>query len=105
METFAVLSPVGGEVVKQGSVTARVAGLDGKTVCELWNGVFKGDVTFPMIRELLAERFPTARIVPFTEFPFLHGGDNPTQQKELAKALAARAKALGCDALISGNGA
>ena len=105
MDIFEVTSPIGGPVVRQQHITPRLDHLNGKTVGEVWNGVFKGDQTFPLIRKLLRERVPGIKIVPYTEFPFQHGGDNPTQQKALAARIAALAREKGCDALISGNGA
>ena len=105
MEKIEVVSPAGGEVVSQKQLAPRLHDLNGKTVGEIWNGVFKGNETFPVIRELLQQRFPGLKIVPYTEFPFRHGGDNPTQQKEHAQHLAVLAKEKGCDAIISGNGA
>ena len=100
-----VYSPLGGETVEQTSMAPRIGDLDGKTIGETWNGDFKGDYTFPIIRELLQDRFSRLKIVPYNEFPYLHGADNAARQKELARDIAARAKELGCDALISGNGA
>ena len=105
MDKFDVISPAGVPVVGQRNIAPRLDDLKGKTIGEVWNGVFKGDQTFPLIRELLKERIPGIRIVPFTEFPFRHGGDNPTQQKALAVEIAALAKQKGCDAVITGNGA
>ena len=100
-----VHSPLGGETLRQQPLAPRLDRLDGKTIGESWNGDFKGDLTFPIIRKLLQERYPGIRIVPFSEFPYVHGADNPAQQKELALQIAARAVELGCDAIISGNGA
>lgn len=105
MEKIEVVSPVGGDVIRQTTVAPRLPDLAGKTVCEMWNGVFKGDFTFPVIRELLQEKYPGVKVIPYTEFPFFHGGDNPTYQAKLARKMAALAKEKGCDALISGNGA
>ena len=105
MEKIEVVSPAGGEIIDQKSIASRLQELNGKTVCEIWNGVFKGDQTFPAIRQLLKQRYPTVKVIPYTEFPFLHGGDNPTQQRQLAKQLAILAKEKGCNAVISGNGA
>lgn len=105
METLAVVSPLGVEAVKPSGAAPRLADLDGKTVGELWNGVFKGDVTFPLIRQHLQAQYPRLRIVPFTEFPHAHSSDNPTQQRERARQLATLAREKGCDAVISGNGA
>jgi hypothetical protein len=105
MERFSVCSPLGGELVEQVSAAARLRSLEGATIGELWNGVFKGDVSFPVIRQALLERFPGLKIVPFEEFPHLHGGDNPSQQNERAREVARMARDRGCDAVISGNGA
>ena len=105
MEKVEVVSPVGLEAVKQGGAARRLDDLDGKTICEFWNGVFKGDITFPIIRKLLKEKYPGLKVVPYTEFPFARGSDNPTRQREFAQEIAALVKARGCDALISGNGA
>jgi hypothetical protein len=105
MEKFAVVSPLGDEIAPTTAAAPRLGDLNGKTVGEVWNGVFKGDVTFPLIRRLLAEKYPRLKIVPYTAFPHLPGSDDPAQQRERAREIAARAKALGCDALISGNGA
>jgi hypothetical protein len=100
-----VHSPVGGETLAPQPIAPRLDSLDGKTVGESWNGDFKGDITFPIIRELLRQRYPGIRILPFSEFPYLHGADNPAQQRQLAQQIATQAKGLGCDAIISGNGA
>jgi hypothetical protein len=105
MEKIEVVSPTGIEIVKRRGVSPRVADLNGKTVCEVWNGVFKGNQTFPVIRRLLQQRFPSINIVPFTEFPHMPGGDNPREQRERAQLVAKIAREKGAHALISGNGA
>ena len=38
-------------------------------ICELSADKWEAGRTFPALRELLQKRFPTARILPFTEFP------------------------------------
>ncbi len=100
-----VYSPIGGQTLQQQPLSPRLDSLAGKTIAESWNGDFKGDVTFPIIRKLLKTRFPGIKIVPYEKFPYLYGADSPAHQKALAAQIAAHAKALGCDALISGNGA
>ena len=92
MDKIEVVSPVGGEAVKQRGISPRLPDLNGKTVGEIWNGVFRGEHTFPFIRAMLQERFPGIKIIPYTDFPY-------------AKQIAALAKEKGCDAIISGNGA
>jgi hypothetical protein len=63
------------------------------------------DVTFPVIRRLLKQKYPDVKIVPYTEFYHLPGSDVPEHQRELARQIVATAREKGCDALISGNGA
>jgi hypothetical protein len=100
-----VHSPVGGETLVQQTLARRLNDLNGKTIGESWNGDFKGDATFPMIRRRLLERFPGVRIIPYDQLPYRYGADDPVEQKALAREIALRAQALGCDAVISGNGA
>lgn len=105
MDKIEVVSPVGHPLVSPTAAAKRLERLDGKVVGELWNGDFKGDVTFPIIRKLLQERYPSITVIPFTEFPHTHVSDNPTKQRERANEFAALAKKKGCDAVMSGNGA
>ncbi len=105
MEKLAVISPAGVQVIEQKAIAPRLPDLAGKTVAEIWNGVFKGDETFPVVREMFRKRLPHTRIVPYTEFPFFPGDDRPNAQQAVARQIAMLAKEKGCDAIISGNGA
>jgi hypothetical protein len=105
MQKYEVLSPLGLEAVTPIGGAVRLDSLDGKTVGEFWNGVFKGDQTFPVIRRLLLQRFPGLKVIPFTEFPHAPGTDHPAKQREHAQHMAILAREKGCDAVISGNGA
>ncbi|MCW5603815.1 MAG: hypothetical protein KIT18_04630 [Burkholderiales bacterium] len=105
MERQEVVSPLGQEAVRQAGAAPRLDSLNGKTIGEFWNGVFKGDQTFPVIRRLLLQKFPDLKVIPFTEFPHAPGSDHPSKQRELARQMAVLAREKGCDAVISGNGA
>jgi hypothetical protein len=105
MEKIEVVSPLGRDTVTRAGAAPRLDTLEGKTVCEIWNGVFKGDVTFPIIRRLLQARYPGLEVIPYTEFAHAPGSDNPARQRELAREIALLAREKGCDAVISGNGA
>ena len=105
MEKLQVVSPAGLEAVKVTGVARRLDDLNGKTVGEVWNGVFKGDLTFPVIRRLLKARYPGVKIVPYTEFHHLPGSDVPAQQRELERQIVVTAQQKGCHALLFGNGA
>lgn len=105
MEQFGVVSPQGIAATSATPSAPRLADLNGRTIGEIWNGVFKGDITFPVIRKVLQSRYSGLKIVAFSDFPHTHGSDNATQQRERARALALLAQEKGCDAVISGNGA
>ncbi len=105
MEKLSVVSPLGLEVVKSSGSAPRLDTLAGKTIGEVWNGVFKGSFTFPVLRRFLQQKYPGLKIVPYTEFPHAPHSDNPARQKELADEVVAIAQRTGCDALIMGNGA
>ncbi len=66
--TLKVFDPTGAIEVSQ-LFAPRLADLNGKTICEVSNGSWEDSRTFPAIRELLQKQFPTAKFVPFTEFP------------------------------------
>lgn len=94
---FEVYSPAGA-VETQSLYAPRLDTLEGKTIGELSDGMFESHNTFPRIRELLQARFPTAKIIPWTEFP---SGLHTIDHDEIALLL----KQRGCDAVIVGNAA
>jgi hypothetical protein len=105
MEKFDVLSPVGDETITRKTVSPCIDTFEGKTIGEVWNGVYKGNATFPVLRELLKERYPGVKVIPYTEFPAGYGGETIREQRDSARKIAALAKEKGCDAVITGNGA
>lgn len=104
MQTYEVIRPIGIGSVEKQPVAPRLDSLDGKTVCETWNRDFKGDIMFPVYRELLKERFPGVNVIPYTEFPFSTLSGTAAFQREVSRQIAEKAREKGCDALISGNG-
>lgn len=80
------------------TLAPRLATLEGKTVAQLWDQLFKGDVVFELLEEGLRERFPGIRFVSWRDFGSTHGGE----EKEVLAQLPQRLKALGVDAVISG---
>jgi hypothetical protein len=91
-----VYAPVGSnEVVRQHA--PRLPDLNGKTICELSNRLWEDFRIFPAIRKELQKRFPTAKIIPYTEFPGLYG----TDAKVISNMLAEKK----CDAVLAGNAA
>ena len=74
----------------------RLDTLAGKTICELSvGGAWQYERTFPLIRDLLKRSYPTAKIVPYGDFPI--GADMPDKKTlDLIKS-------KGCNAVIIGN--
>jgi hypothetical protein len=99
-----VISPVGLDVTQNKGLASRLDSLEGKTIGEMYNHHFKGDQMFVLYRELLRQRYPGARIVPFTELPASFVGGDPATHRRTAQEVAALAQQKGCDALIAGNG-
>jgi hypothetical protein len=97
---YEVVWPRGKRTRQSIPLSKRPDTLAGKTVCELWNGGFRGDETFPILREELKKRFPDIKIVPWEEFGKMGG---PFEDKILAE-LPAKMKSKGCDVAIAGNG-
>jgi hypothetical protein len=77
---------------------SRLPDLEGKVICELSARKWEAGRTFPALRELLKKRFPTTRILPFTEFPQGPeiGGIDDDKTAELVAS-------KGCQAVILGN--
>ena len=66
--TLTVYNPAGAtEIAKL--YAKRLDTLEGKTICELSNDSWEPNRTFPAIRKILQKQFPTATIIPYTEFP------------------------------------
>ena len=82
------------------SLANRLDTLEGKTVAQVWDYVFRGDEVFALLEEGLKERFPNIRWVSYKEFGSTHGGD----EREVVGSLARRFKELKVDAVISGMG-
>lgn len=101
---YEVFSPLGESTVDTVPAARGLLDLNGKTIGEVWNGGYRGELTFPLIRELLRKRYPGVKFVPYTEFPIqdIHG--STTELHARAEGAAKIARAKGCDALITGNG-
>ena len=79
-------------------IAPRLDTLEGKTIAQLWDQLFKGDVVFDLLEEGLKQRYPGIKFVSWREFGSTHGGE----EKEVLAALPQRLRELGIDAVISG---
>jgi len=103
-ETMKVISPEGLPLSAAGTVSRPLDNLEGKTIGEVYNNHFKGELMFSTYRRLLKQKYPGIKIIPFDEFPIVYVGGDAASQKRIAKEIAAIAKEKGCHAIITGNG-
>lgn len=101
---MSVISPEGLQLRPAGGVSPPLDTLAGKTIGEVYNNHFKGELMFRTCRRLFAQRFPGVNIIPYDRFPIVYVGGDPASQKKTAQEIARLARAWGVDALISGNG-
>jgi tryptophanase len=99
-----VISPEGLQLASLGGISRPLDTLAGKTIGEVYNNHFKGELMFKTYRRLLKERFPDVKIIAFERFPTVYVGGDPVSQKNTAKEIARLAKELKVDAIITGNG-
>lgn len=98
---YEVVWPLGRSVYEPVHLANRAADLSGKTICELWEWLFRGEEIFPILRESLSKRYPGIKFVDYTVFGNTHG----SKEREIVAALPALLHKHGCDAAISGVGA
>jgi len=96
--TLEVYDPTGAVEVTE-LFSTRLDTLEGKTICELSNDGWQYDRTFPAIRELLQKQFPTAKIIPYTEFGRIPNADDVEAMEEQVDKIVA----AGCQGVIVGN--
>ena len=100
---YEVLRPIGEQADKgRPSIAPRMPDLRGKTIGQVSNGIFRADEVFSTIGELMKNRFPDVKIIPWTEFPIVSPmGDMDKICGDIREALLEK----GCDAVISSTGA
>ena len=97
---YSVVWPRSERTVTHSDLAPRLETLEGKTICQLWDYLFRGDEIFPMIEGELARRYPGINFVPYTEFGSTHGDE----EREILEGLPQRLQEMGADAVISGMG-
>ena len=103
-DKYEVISPEGLPREATKGLSPHLDTLEGKTIGEVYNNHFKGELMFQTYRRLFKARFPGVRVIPFSEFPTVFVGGDPDSQKKTARDIALLAKERGCDAIITGNG-
>ena len=97
---YEVLWPRGPKQMGIRPLAPRLESLEGKTVAQLWDFMFRGDEVFALLEEALQARFPKVRFVSWRVLGNTHAAD----EREMLAELPRRLKELGVDAAISGMG-
>lgn len=97
---YEVVWPLGRSTSKARPVAPRLTDLEGKTICELYNQLFKGDVLFEETQKIFEQKFPGVKFVDHTNFGDIHG----QHETAVVNALPEELKKHGCDAVISAVG-
>ena len=97
-ETYRVVWPRGARTMQASDVAPRLTSLEGRTIGQLWDDLFRGDEIFPILEEELSRRFPGVRFVRYDTFGSTHGRHEQRVLAELPDML----KRHEVDAVISG---
>jgi hypothetical protein len=97
---YEVVWPRGRRTAEIARLANRLDTLEGKTICALWDWVFRGDEVFPLVGKELTRRYPGLHFVSYEVFGSTHGGN----EAEVLAALPGKLKEYKCDGVISGIG-
>ena len=98
---FAALWPRSPRQTQLRPLARRLDTLNGKTVAQLWDYMFRGDDMFLILEEMLKKRYPDIRFVHWKEF----GSTHSPQEHQVLASLPRMFREMGVDAVISGVGA
>ncbi len=96
--SYAVVWPRGRKAMEMRRLADRLDTLEGKTVAQVWDYLFRGDEVFPVLEEGLAQRFPGINFVNYEVFGSTHGDEEHKVLERMPETLSR----LGVDAVISG---
>jgi hypothetical protein len=99
--TYPVVWPLGKSHWDKRDLNPGLPDLNGKTIAEVWDRVFRGEEIFPAIRAALKKKYPGVRIIEYEKFGDTHG----VNQKQVLANLPALFREHKVDAVISGVGA
>ena len=98
LDVHRVVWPRGTRKTEAASLAPRLDTLEGKTIGQLWDDLFRGDEIFPILEEALVRRYPGLRFVRYDAFGSTHGAAEHRVIAELPATL----QRFGVDAVISG---
>jgi len=99
-DTHDVVWPRAARQMEMAPVAPRLDTLEGKTVAQLWDYLFRGDEVFDHLEQGLKERYPAIKFLSWKNFGSTHGAD----ERQILADLPTKMESLGVDAVISGMG-
>lgn len=110
-QMFEVVRPTSEDERKIAGIAPRLSDLKGKTIGELSSNIYNAHISFPIIREMLKERYPDLKIITYAEINaclpqstiVTYSGD-VEEQAEKERAIVKIAREKGIEGLIIGNG-
>ena len=97
---YKVVWPLGKLTYQPVTLKPRPTDFNNLTVCELSDYGFKAEIIFPILRDLLKQRYPDIKFVEYLEFGNTHG----SQEDEIIASLPEKLTKHGCSVVISGVG-
>ncbi len=101
---YLVVKPTGDVVHPMITQAPRLDTLEGKTICMVSNEGFKSHVTFPVIEDLLRQKYSNLKLIPPADMPRAQKPPAAGTTDTATDAMIAAIKQKGCQAVISGNG-
>jgi hypothetical protein len=98
---YEVVWPLGKSHWDKRDLNPGLSDLNGKTIAEVWDRVFRGEEIFPAIREALRKKYPDVRFVEYDKLGDTHG----VHQKQVLAEMPEHLRRHKVDAVISGVGA
>jgi hypothetical protein len=98
---FEVVWPLGKSHWDKRDLNPGIGDLNGKTIGEVWDRVFRGEEIFPAIRAALRKKYPGVRFVEYDTLGDTHG----VNQKQVLADMPGLLREHKIDAVISGVGA
>ena len=72
---YKVVWPRGKKRTEVVNLAKRLSGLENKTICTLWDWLFRGDKILDLLNEDLTKQYPGLKFIDHSKFGSLHGGD------------------------------
>jgi len=98
---YDVLSPLSRKAVQKTAAAPRLRDLNGKTIAELWDVIFRGETIYPLVRDYIRARFPGVKFVTYDAFGNFHGA----REAQVTAEIPGKLRTHNADAVIVGIGA